>query len=100
MGEIPLYLDYKKKGYVTAVKDQGSCGSCWAFAAASALESAHAIKFHELVPISKQQILDCSIEYDGCTGADVPEALNYAKKFPILSEKMYPYREQKTECKD
>jgi C1A family cysteine protease len=57
---IPAALDWRTKGVVQKVKDQGQCGSCWAFSGIGALESAHAIKTGNLISLSEQQIVDCA----------------------------------------
>jgi cathepsin L len=62
-------VDWRSSGHVNAVKDQGSCGSCWAFSAAASMESIHAIKSGKLARLSEQQIVDCSHTYNyGCGG--------------------------------
>ena len=61
--QAPASVDWRKKGrVVTNIKDQGVCGSCWAFAAVAALESARAINGEDLDDFSEQQLLDCGGE--------------------------------------
>lgn len=66
----PLSIDWREKGAITPVKNQGRCGSCWAFSAAGAIESHQFIKTGKLVPLSEQNLLDCSRFYGsrGCQG--------------------------------
>ena len=83
VGEIPLYLDYKKKGYVTAVKDQGSCGSCWAFAATAVYESKLLMYGHNFI-LSEEAPLQCTDVVNGeskgtnsCEGGYVNDVMKY-----------------------
>jgi len=91
------------KSYVSAVKNQGSCGSCWAFSATGALESRHAIKNgvtdDAIVTLSEQELIDCSKAEgnQGCNGGLMDDAFEYVEKEGgLCSEKEYPY-EAKTE---
>jgi C1A family cysteine protease len=61
-------IDWRSTGKVQAVKDQGQCGSCWAFSANSAMESSHAITSGKLYSFSEQQLVDCSTTSYGCNG--------------------------------
>lgn len=61
-------VDWRLEGKVQEIKDQKSCGSCWAFSSVSALESAHAIAHDELMSFSEQQLVDCSTRNSGCDG--------------------------------
>jgi len=89
--------DWRKSGFVTPVKNQGRCASCWAFAATEAVESAYLVAKKPVVPLSAQQLVDC-VRNLGC-GADgggvAIWALDYAKASGITSEKVYPYRDSK-----
>jgi C1A family cysteine protease len=65
---VPNAVDWVASGAVNAVKDQGQCGSCWAFSAAGTLESAHKIASGKLYNFSEQQLVDCSTANLGCNG--------------------------------
>jgi len=94
----PIYVDWREKGIITPVKDQGRCGSCWTFGAAEVVESYYALATGELSTLSEQQILDCVPNPDQCGGSGgcgggTPE-LAYEKLIEIgglASEWTYPY---------
>ena len=65
---LPASVDWRTKGAVNAVKDQGQCGSCWAFSATAAVEGAYAIKTGNLLSLSEQQLVDCDTQSQGCNG--------------------------------
>ena len=65
---VPNAVDWVSAGAVNGIKNQGSCGSCWAFSAAGTLESAHKIKSGKLYSFSEQQLVDCSTANHGCNG--------------------------------
>jgi hypothetical protein len=66
--DLPTEVDWRSHGAVNAVKNQGQCGSCWAFSATCAVEGAHAIKTGELISLSEQQVVDCDTTSYGCNG--------------------------------
>jgi len=93
---IPQNWDWRSvtPSVVNPIKDQGQCGSCWAFAAAAAMESAHAIFQGSLYKLSEQNLVSCAgARYGnlGCNGGLQTQAWNYAKTNPLESETNYPY---------
>lgn len=94
---LPLTMNWVSKGAVTGVKNQGACGSCWAFSATGALEGQYFRKIGRLVSLSEQNLLDCSEFYgndDGCVnGGIVDFAFSYvAGNGGINMEQFYPYK--------
>jgi C1A family cysteine protease len=61
-------IDWRTLGAVNPVKNQGSCGSCWAFSAVSSIESHHYLATGELVSLAEQQLVDCDTRCYGCNG--------------------------------
>ncbi|XP_039475793.1 cathepsin K [Oreochromis aureus] len=98
--KIPKSVDYRKKGMVTSVKNQGSCGSCWAFSSAGALEGQLAKQTGQLVDLSPQNLVDCVTENDGCGGGYMTNAFQYVNENGgIDSEAAYPYVGQDQSCR-
>lgn len=89
----PSSVDWTTKGAVTPIKDQGMCGSCWAYSATEGIESATFMATGKLPPpLAPQQIISCDhSQAAGCNGGDLPTALNYVKSVGgIDTEKDYP----------
>ena len=73
-------IDWTSNKIIQDIKDQGKCGSCWAFATVSAIESYAAIANGGRLPnLSEQNLVDCVYRRDGCQGGLVPDAWNYVK---------------------
>merc|ERR1719362_857643 len=87
-------VNWVEAGAVTAVKNQGSCGSCWAFSSTGSIEGAHYVATGELLSFSEQQLVDCStIRYGNmdCNGGLQTGAYNYYKNHAAELESVYPY---------
>jgi C1A family cysteine protease len=95
-------VDWVAKGGVVAPKDQGQCGSCWAFSAAGALEGANFVAGHPLTSLSEQQFVDCSFRGSygnlGCNGGLMDSAFDYANDAAIDTEAQYPYTAARGTC--
>jgi len=103
-GAAPDQFSWNTKGKVTAVKDQGQCGSCWAFSATENIESvwmiAKGLTPTAMKPLSPQQIVDCDKADGGCNGGDTPTAFEYVIKAPGMEPvSVYPYRAADGACK-
>lgn len=91
-GPLADDIDWRTKGAVTPVKDQGQCGSCWAFSATEAIESYAFLAGQKLQKLSAQQITSCDKTDLGCNGGNTETAYAYVKKAGGLeTEAAYPY---------
>lgn len=97
--QIPDYLDWRERGVVNPVKNQGRCGSCWAFSGVSAIESAHALKYNQLYNLSEQQLVDCSTADNGCNGGLMDDVFEYATRRALCTAEEYPYNAHDGTCK-
>jgi len=83
--------DWRTKGAVSPVKDQGQCGSCWAFSAVETIESSVFLSTGKLPILSEQQVVSCDKVDGGCNGGWPHEAYKYVEQDKLESEVNYPY---------
>jgi C1A family cysteine protease len=100
--DVPDAIDWVEKGAVNEIKDQGQCGSCWAFSAIGSLEGVYFVKKNQLLSFSEQQLVDCSTPYGnyGCNGGLMDSAFDYIKDHAICNEADYPYKAMDGKCKE
>lgn len=99
--EAPSSVDWRTKNVVTPVKNQGQCGSCWAFSATGAIEGQWALNKGRLVSLSEKNLMDCSSRYgnDGCQGGLPTNAFQYVIRNGIDTESCYPYIPREGICR-
>ncbi|XP_047158546.1 zingipain-2-like [Vigna umbellata] len=89
---IPTAVDWRQNGAVTQFKDQGQCGSCWAFSTVAATEGIYQITTGKLVSLSEQELVDCDSVDQGCDGGLMEDGFEFIiKNGGITSEANYPY---------
>jgi C1A family cysteine protease len=101
LSKVPAKINWKAKGKVSKVKDQGPCGSCWAFSTTGVIESAWAIA-HKKRPklLSEQQLVDCVPKTPACQGQWMGTAIDYIKKAGgIHTARSYKYHARKGKCR-
>ncbi|PIA39693.1 hypothetical protein AQUCO_02600261v1 [Aquilegia coerulea] len=92
---VPSTMDWRKKGAVTPIKDQGQCGSCWAFSAVGGMEGITQLTTGKLISLSEQELVDCdtSGEDQGCEGGLMDDAFKFIEQnHGLATEGTYPYK--------
>ncbi|OIW19978.1 hypothetical protein TanjilG_31852 [Lupinus angustifolius] len=99
--DIPVAIDWRKRGAVTPIKDQGQCGSCWAFSTVAATEGIHQLINGKLVSLAEQELVDCDRkgEDHGCKGGYMEDGFEFIRKNGgITTEANYPYTTSNGTC--
>ena len=99
--KIPESLDWREKGAVTEIKDQGQCGSCWAFSTIAGCEGANQIATGQLLSFSESNLVDCVDTCYGCMGGLMTYAIEYVldeQNGKFMLESDYPYKPVKQDC--
>ncbi|KXG35943.1 ervatamin-B [Sorghum bicolor] len=97
--ELPKSVDWREKGAVAPVKNQGECGSCWAFSAVAAIEGINQIKNGKLVSLSEQELVDCDTKAIGCAGGYMSWAFEFVmNNSGLTTERNYPYQGMNGAC--
>lgn len=98
--DLPSEIDWTLKGAVTEVKDQGQCGSCWAFSTTGSVEGAYFLSTGKLVSFSEQQLVDCAGSYgnQGCNGGLMEYGFKYIEDSGICAEQEYGYKAVDGKC--
>jgi len=91
-------VDWRSKGAVNPVQNQGNCGSCWAFSTTAAVEGAHKIHSGKLLKLAESQLVDCDRNDGGCNGGLETQAMKYLESHPQELEKDYPYVPKTRRC--
>ncbi|KAL6841023.1 hypothetical protein ACP4OV_028992 [Aristida adscensionis] len=100
---LPTTVDWRTKGAVTPIKNQGQCGCCWAFSAVAAMEGIVKLSTGNLISLSEQELVDCDIHSmdEGCEGGWMDSAFDFViKNGGLTTESGYPYKAVDGKCKN
>lgn len=97
-GEAPVIIDWSTRGAVTQVKNQGACGSCWAFSSTGSIEGQWEMATGRLETLAEQQLVDCSKQNSGCNGGLMDVAFSFYETVSVATESSYPYTAQHDNC--
>lgn len=89
--EIPATIGQQEPQYIPRLRDQQTCGGCWAFAVAAVAEKVYFNLYKSQVDISHQELIDCERSNEGCLGGDTSTGLDYINKYSITTSDQYPY---------
>lgn len=97
----PDSLDWRTKGALNPVRNQGGCGGCYTFSSVASLEAQYFLQKGSLPQLSEQQLLDCTSTYgnQGCFGGLMTNSFNYLKKYKSMTRVSYPYTGSASTCK-
>nr|GLL30372.1 cysteine proteinase precursor [Ipomoea trifida] len=102
VSSVPTTVDWRTKGAVTPVKDQGQCGCCWAFSAVAAMEGITKLSTGNLISLSEQELVDCDVKGtdEGCEGGLMDDAFSFIiNNKGLTTESNYPYQGTDGSCK-
>lgn len=100
VSNLPAQIDWRTRGIITPVQNQGVCGAGYAFAVADALASVHCLDKQDLWDLSKQELVDCSMSYGnhGCSGGSILSSYKYVMDFGLSLTSAYPYTAIASSC--
>ena len=98
--QSPSSVDWRKRGILSPITNQGDCGSCYAMATAELTATALRLAGKKVDPLSSQQIVDCSHAYgnSGCSGGSLLYSMKYINSTGLVPDTEYPYLGKETPC--